>query len=150
MLTHAARAKGPGQGKYGNTWYVHYVVSYNRCTMCWFHLTRCLPTLRARLWPRAARAKGPGQGNVLTYILWLGFICQTLPGLPRAARPSGRFAEGKTPHLLARRCLARCREAAAPRAKRLLPPHRGGNNIIFNDILILNVKMGRNVRQPIT
>ena len=37
----------------------------------------------------------------------------------------------------ARRCLARCREAAAPRAKRaarLLPPHR-------------NVKMGRNVRQ---
>ena len=23
--------------------------------------------------------------------------CQTLPGLPRAARPSGRFAEGKTP-----------------------------------------------------
>ena len=24
-------------------------------------------------------------------------ICQTLPGLPRAARPSGRFAEGKTP-----------------------------------------------------
>ena len=27
-----------------------------------------------------------------------GYIgCQTLPGLPRAARPSGRFAEGKTP-----------------------------------------------------
>ena len=25
------------------------------------------------------------------------FPCQTLPGLPRAARPSGRFAEGKTP-----------------------------------------------------
>ena len=25
--------------------------------------------------------------------------CQTLPGLPRAARPSGRFAEGKTPLL---------------------------------------------------
>ena len=23
-------------------------------------------------------------------------LCQTLPGLPRAARPSGRFAEGKT------------------------------------------------------
>ena len=23
--------------------------------------------------------------------------CQTLPGLPRAARPSARFAEGKTP-----------------------------------------------------
>ena len=23
--------------------------------------------------------------------------CQTLPGLPRPARPSGRFAEGKTP-----------------------------------------------------
>ena len=42
---------------------------------------------------------------------------------------------------VARRCLARCREAAAPRAKRaarLLPPH--------SDIF-LNVKMGRNVRQ---
>ena len=26
-----------------------------------------------------------------------GTGCQTLPGLPRAARPSGRFAEGKTP-----------------------------------------------------
>ena len=25
--------------------------------------------------------------------------CQTLPGLPRAARPSGRFAEGKTPQI---------------------------------------------------
>ena len=49
--------------------------------------------------------------------------------------------------ILARRCLARCREAAAPRAKRaarLLPPHRGQH--IFNDIF-LNVKMGRNVRQ---
>ena len=49
---------------------------------------------------------------------------------------------------LARRCLARCRRAAAPRAKRaarLLPPQ----NIIFNDIL-LNVKMGRNVRQEPT
>ena len=23
--------------------------------------------------------------------------CQTLPGLPRAVRPSGRFVEGKTP-----------------------------------------------------
>ena len=32
---------------------------------------------------------------------------------------------------VARRCLARCHEAAAPRAARLLPPHRGGN---FNDI----------------
>ena len=29
--------------------------------------------------------------------LGLGFCCQTLPGLPRAARPSRRFAEGKTP-----------------------------------------------------
>ena len=26
-----------------------------------------------------------------------GLNCQTLSGLPRAARPSGRFAEGKTP-----------------------------------------------------
>ena len=26
-----------------------------------------------------------------------GLACQTLLGLPRAARPSGRFAEGKTP-----------------------------------------------------
>ena len=29
----------------------------------------------------------------------LSTICQTLPGLPRAARPSGRFAEGKTPRI---------------------------------------------------
>ena len=27
-------------------------------------------------------------------------VCQTLPGLPRAARPSGRFAEGKTPQTI--------------------------------------------------
>ena len=26
-------------------------------------------------------------------------VCQTLPGLPRAARPSGRFAFGKTPRI---------------------------------------------------
>ena len=26
---------------------------------------------------------------------WSRIYCQTLPGLPRAARPSGRFAEGK-------------------------------------------------------
>ena len=30
-------------------------------------------------------------------VSYVTFICQTLPGLPRAARPSGRFAEGKTP-----------------------------------------------------
>ena len=57
---------------------------------------------------------------------------------PRAARSLRvRFSPSEN---VARHCLARCREAAAPRAKRaarLLPPH--------SDIF-LNVKMGRNVR----
>ena len=44
------------------------------------------------------------RGWVRVRVLGYGFgvrgrkVCQTLPGLPRAARPSGRFAEGKTPH----------------------------------------------------
>ena len=45
--------------------------------------------------PRVARAKGPGQGNAKGSALVRTKkefqLCQTLPGLPRAARPSGRL-----------------------------------------------------------
>ena len=36
-------------------------------------------------------------GNWMDFMSGQARSCQTLPGLPRAARPSGRFAEGKTP-----------------------------------------------------
>ena len=53
-----------------------------------------LPYLAAMQPGRAARA-----ACVSTWLgeSYTGLACQTLPGLPRAARPSGRFAEGKTP-----------------------------------------------------
>ena len=73
------------------------------------HLTRCLRTLRAR-WA-LVRVRVFRQQNCA-----LSDHCQTLPDLLRAARPSGRFAEGKTPCLTLRSIFTL--EAAAPREAR--------------------------------
>ena len=70
----------------------------------------------------AARARGSYWfDKMLTH-----FSLQVQAQGPKFRRNSRRASPVKV--LLARRCLARCRRAAAPRAKRaarLLPPHRG-------------------------